>query len=153
MVGQLIQNLVWILLSGESMDPLKPFDCIWMVVQLAANTVQMVSPCVYKTNGHFWKWKFWMVSNGLSVGGLGDLSSLSVCGNTMCFSQLLWSWGTGSEKNLITQLVSLSLSEIMVQGRTNIGQLVSRLSLSEKYGSERTMGTSRVFLYVSISVL
>ena len=24
----------------------------------ACNTVQMVSPCVYKTNGHFWKWKF-----------------------------------------------------------------------------------------------
>ena len=22
----------------------------------------MVSPCVYKTNGHFWKWKLWMVS-------------------------------------------------------------------------------------------
>ena len=30
----------------------------------------MVSPCVYKTNRHFWKWKFWMVSNGLSVGRL-----------------------------------------------------------------------------------
>ena len=70
MVVQLIQNLVWILLSGESMDPLKPFEWIWMVVQLATNTVQMVSPRVYKTNGHFWKWKFWMVSNGLSVGGL-----------------------------------------------------------------------------------
>ena len=69
-VGQLIQNLVWILQSGESMDPLKPFEWIWMVVQLATNTVQMVSPCVYKPNGHFWKWKFWMVSNGLSVGGL-----------------------------------------------------------------------------------
>ena len=41
-----------------------------MVVQLTNNTVQMVSPCVYKTNEHFWKWKFWMVSNGLSVGGL-----------------------------------------------------------------------------------
>ena len=67
MVGQLIQNLVWILLSGESMDPLKPFEWIWMVVQLPTNTVQMVSPCVYKTNGHLWKWKFWMVSNGLSV--------------------------------------------------------------------------------------
>ena len=46
MVGQLIQNLVWILLSGESMDPLKPFEWIWMVVQLATNTVQMVSTCV-----------------------------------------------------------------------------------------------------------
>ena len=52
------------------MDPLKPFEWIWMVVQLATNTVQMVSPCVYKTNGHFWKSKFQMVSNGLSVGGL-----------------------------------------------------------------------------------
>ena len=50
---QLIQNLVWILLSGESMDPLKPFEWILMVIQLATNTVQMVSPCVYKTNGHF----------------------------------------------------------------------------------------------------
>ena len=77
MVGQLIQNLVWILLSGESMDPLKPFEWIWMVVQLATNTVQMVSPCVYKTNGHFWKWKFWMVSNGLSVGGLSYARALA----------------------------------------------------------------------------
>ena len=38
---------------------------------------------------------------------------------------------TGYEKNLIAQLVSrLSLSEIMVQERTNIGHLVSQLSLS-----------------------
>ena len=77
MVVQLIQILVWILLSGESMDPLKPFEWIWMVVQLATNTVQMVSPCVYKTNGHFWKWKFWMVSNGLSGGGLIKLNLAS----------------------------------------------------------------------------
>ena len=42
-------------------------------------------------------------------------------------SQLSRSWGTGSEKNLIAQLIS-------------------RLSLSEKYGSGRTMGTSRVLL-------
>ena len=69
-VVQLIQNPVLILPSGESMDPLKPFEWIWMVVQLATDTVQMVSPCVYKTNVHFWKWKFWMVLNGLSVGGL-----------------------------------------------------------------------------------
>ena len=55
MVVQLIQKLVWILLSGESMDPLKPFEWIWMVVQLTTNTVQMVSPRVYKTNGHFLK--------------------------------------------------------------------------------------------------
>ena len=71
MVVQLIQNLVWILVSGESMDPLKPFEWILMIiVQLATNAVQMVSLCVYKTNVRFWKWKFWMVSNGLSVGGL-----------------------------------------------------------------------------------
>ena len=38
----------------------------------------------------------------------------------------------GSVKHLITQLLSqLSLSEIMVSGRTNIGQLVSQLPLSE----------------------
>ena len=43
-----------------------------MVVRLATNTVHMVSPCVYKTNGHFWKWKFWMVLKGLSVGGLNN---------------------------------------------------------------------------------
>ena len=80
-VGQLIQNLVWIFPNGSTantkpcLDTSKwwingPSKTIWMVVQLAANTVQMVSPCVYKTNGHFWKWKFWMVLNGLSVGGL-----------------------------------------------------------------------------------
>ena len=46
----------------------------------------------------------------------------------MCLSQLSLSEVTGSDKNLIAQLVSqLSLSEIMVQGRTNIGQLVSQL--------------------------
>ena len=71
MVGQLIQNLVWIFPNGSTsntkpcldtskwwinvlyMYPLKRFELIWMVVQLATNTVQMVSPCVYKTNGHF----------------------------------------------------------------------------------------------------
>ena len=52
-----------------------------------------------------------------------EIGIVSVCGNTMCYL-----WGTGSEKNLIAQLVS-------------------RLSLSEKYGSGRTMGTSRVLLY------
>ena len=62
----------------ESMDPLKPFEWIRMVVQLATNTVQMVSPCVYKTNGRFRKWTFWMVSNGLSVGGLKKLLKLLV---------------------------------------------------------------------------
>ena len=81
MVGQLIQNLVWILPNGSTantkpcLDTSKwwingPSKTIWMVVRLATNTVQMVSPCVYKTNGHFWKWKFGMVSNGPSVGGL-----------------------------------------------------------------------------------
>ena len=54
----------------------------------------------------------------------------------MCLSQLSLSEVTGSEKNLVAQLVSrLSLSETMVQGRTSIGQLVSQLSLSEKCGS------------------
>ena len=53
---------------------------------------------------------------------------VSVCVNTMCLSQLSLSEVTGSEKNLIAQLVSqLSLSEIMVQGRTDIGQLNYRL--------------------------
>ena len=83
MVGQLIQNLVWIFPNGCTANTKPcldtstckwwingPSKTIWMVLQLATNTVQMVSPCVYKTNGHFWKWKFWMVSNGLSVGGL-----------------------------------------------------------------------------------
>ena len=56
---------------------------------------------------------------------------------------------------LISQLVSrLSLSEIMVWGRTDVGQLISQLSLlSEKYGSGRTMGTSRILIYISISML
>ena len=55
--------------------------------------------------------------------------SISVCGNTVCLSQLLWSWCTGSEMNLITQLLSrLSPIEIMVQGRTNIGQQYSLYS-------------------------
>ena len=53
--------------------------------------------------------------------------SISVCGNTMYFISTITKWGTGSEKNLIGQLVS----EIMVQGRTNIRQLVLQLSLSE----------------------
>ena len=101
MVGQLIQNLVWIfpncstantkpcLDTGESMDPLKPFEWIWMVVQLATNTVQMVSPCVYKTNAHFLKWKFWMVSNGLSVGGSNGLSVgglIEIVNKRLCIS-------------------------------------------------------------------
>ena len=76
-----------------------------------------------------------------------NIDIVSVCSNTVCLLQLSQSWGTGSEKNLIAQLVSrLSLSEIMVQGRINIGQLVSQLSLCEKYGSGRTMGTPQVVL-------
>ena len=48
----------------------------------------------------------------------------------MCLCQLSRSRGTGSEKNRIAQLVCrLSLREIMIQGRTNIGQLVSQLWL------------------------
>ena len=73
---------------------------------------------------------------------------VSVCGNTLCLSQLSRSWGTGSKKNLIAQLVlsRLPLSQMMVQGRTNIGQLVSQLSLlSEKYGSGWTMGFFSTF--------
>ena len=79
-------------------------------------------------------------------GGISISSRFAV---TPCvLSQLSRSWGTGSEKNLIAQLVSrLSLSESTVQGRTNIGQLVSQLWLSEKYGSGRTVGTSRVLLW------
>ena len=42
----------------------------------------------------------------------------------------------------------MSLSEIMVQETTNIGQLVSQLSLSENVVQGRTMGTSRGVLYV-----
>ena len=53
----------------------------------------------------------------------------------MCLSQLSRSWGTGSDKNLIAQLVSrLSLCEIMVQERTNIGQLISELWFRENHG-------------------
>ena len=44
--------------------------------------------------------------------------------NTMCLSQLSRSWGTGSEKNLVAQRV-YRLWDYMVQGRTNIGQIVS----------------------------
>ena len=87
-VGQLIQNLVWIFPNGSTantkpcLDTSKwwingPSKTIWMYLNgtcstALLHTVQMVSPCVYKTNGHFWKWKFWMVLNGLSVGGLRD---------------------------------------------------------------------------------
>ena len=47
----------------------------------------------------------------------------------MCLSQLSRGWGTGSKKNVVAQLVSrLSPSEIMIQERTNIGQLVYQLS-------------------------
>ena len=49
MVVQLIQNLVWILLSGESMDPLKPMDLNGGTAY-CSNGITM---CVYKTNGHF----------------------------------------------------------------------------------------------------
>ena len=89
MVGQLIQNLVWIFPNGSTANTKPCLDTstckwwingpskwIWMVVELATNTVQTVSPCVYKTNGHFWKWKFWMVSNGLSGGGLNLCSEV-----------------------------------------------------------------------------
>ena len=84
MVGQLIQNLVWIFPNGSTANTKPCFDTskwwingpsktIWMDLNGSTACYQhcsMVSPCVYKTNGHFWKWKFWMVSNGLPVGGL-----------------------------------------------------------------------------------
>ena len=69
MVVQLIQNLVWILLSGESMDPLKQFE--W-ILNGSTPLFKWYRHVCAKTNGHFWKWKFWMVSNGLSVGGLNS---------------------------------------------------------------------------------
>ena len=90
MVVQTIQNLVWILPSGESVDPLKPFEWIWMVVQLATNTVQMVSPCVYKTNGHFWKWKFWI----LKTYGCRDIlpALFTACQARHCEMLSVWWW-------------------------------------------------------------
>ena len=102
MVVQLIQNLVWILLSGESMDPLKPFERIWMGVQLATNTVQMVSPCVYKTNRYFWKWKFWMVSNGLSAGGFTGENGKGNWGKILHFIEhIICTGGGGGEWGVI----------------------------------------------------
>ena len=54
-----------------------------------------------------------------------EIGIVSVCGNTMCYLNYREAEvQRGSEKNLIAQLVS-------------------RLSLSEKYGSGRTMGTSQ----------
>ena len=83
MVGQLIQNLVWIFPNGSTantkpcLDTSKwwingPSKTIWMVVQLATNTVQIVSPwnvCT-KPMGIFES------GNGLSVGELMDLPYL-----------------------------------------------------------------------------
>ena len=63
-----------------------------------------------------------------------EIGIVSVCGNTMCY-------------------LNYREAEVQVLKRTLIAQLVSRLSLSEKYGSGRIMGTSRVLPYVSISVL
>ena len=72
MVVQLIQNLVWILLSGESMDPLKPFEWYHHVC---------TKPMGIFESGHFST-----VSNGLSVGG--------VKGNTVCTWVIPPGWGT-----------------------------------------------------------
>ena len=70
----------------------------------------------------------------------------------MCLSQLSLSGVTGSAKNLAAQLVSrLSLLvRIMVQGRTNVGQLVPQLSLSENVvqGELHVLGLHRVFSFV-----
>ena len=70
-----------------------------------------------------------------------DIYIVSFWGNTMLFiSTIAIKWGTGSERNLIAEHVSrLSLSEIMVHGRTNIGQLVSQLSAKWDCGSGRTI--------------
>ena len=58
----------------------------------------------------------------------------------------------GSSFSNITNVIS-TIAKLSTGSEKNlIAQLVSRLSLSEKYGSGRTMGTSRVLLYVSISV-
>ena len=66
--------------------------------------------------------------------------------NTMCLSQLLPS----EVQVLIAQLISqLSLSEITVQGRTNIGKLVSKLSPIENVVQRENQGD---FTGSSISV-
>ena len=57
-----------------------------------------------------------------------EIGIVSVCGNTMCY-------------------LNYREAEVQVAEKNLIAQLVSRLSLSEKYGSGRTMGTSRVLLY------
>ena len=53
---KLIQNLVWILLSGESMDPLKPFE--WNNLNGSTACYQHLFKwyhhvCTYQTNGIF----------------------------------------------------------------------------------------------------
>ena len=48
--------------------------------------------CQYNQCYKIWGFTWW------------SIAIVSVCGNTMCLSQLFQSWGTGSEKNLIAQL-------------------------------------------------
>ena len=74
MVGQLIQNLVWIFPNGSTANTKPCLDTSMWWINGPSKTVWMdlngSTACVYKTNGHFWKWKFGMVSKRLSVGGL-----------------------------------------------------------------------------------
>ena len=55
---------------------------------------KMLSFILDKTQYKIWGFAWW------------NVDIVSVCGNTMCSSHLSRSWGTGSEKNLIAQLVS-----------------------------------------------
>ena len=82
MVGQLIQNLIWIFPNGSTantkpcLDTSKwwingPSKTIWMDLNSSTACYQHcsngITMCV-QNQWAFWKWKFWMVSNGLSVG-------------------------------------------------------------------------------------
>ena len=121
-VHQQIQNGYALIKTGASLCDHDQID-IRFCAKMLTVTVNLF---VYKIWGFAW----W------------NIDIISVCRNTICLSQLSRSWsGTGSKKNLVAQLVSqLSLSEIMVQGRTNIGQLVSQLSLSENVIQEKPWG-------------
>ena len=57
--------------------PNKNLDCklISPSQSITINNVQMVLPCVYKSNGQMWELEFWMVLNGVSaVAKLSDHS-------------------------------------------------------------------------------
>ena len=83
MVGQVIQNLVWIFPNGStvntkpSLDTSKwwingPSKTIWMVAcyQHCSNGITMCVQNQWAFLNVNFEWKFWMVSNGLSLGGL-----------------------------------------------------------------------------------